>query len=110
MSKLETDRFAPGDRILFLYIPELADLEAVSRAAPNGIAVCLGDRDAVYAARKPAAHLENVMFVPAEPHEIPWQEGFFNHVFERGIAGDDAVRAEICRVLAPGGSLYSKPD
>ena len=94
-----------GDRVLFLYIPPMAVLDDLSARVRNGIIVCLGNRDAVYDARKAGVHLPNTMFIAADLDEIPWQEGFFNWVLECGAPSEAAVYREIVRVLAPDGRL-----
>lgn len=100
------DGAGEGDRVLFLYIPPLAVLDAVSARVRHGIIVCLGARDAVYEARKAGVHLSNTMFIAADLDEIPWQEGFFNWVLEDGAPSEAAVCREMVRVLAPGGRLW----
>lgn len=97
-----------GDRVLFLTIPEFAVLEALSERLPQGIVVCLGERDAVYEHRRRGAHLENVMFVAAGPDEVPWQDGFFNWVSDDGAPNELGVYREVLRVLAPGGALVAR--
>jgi len=97
----------PGDRVLFLSIPEIAVLERLSPQVEHGVVVCIGERDEVWEARKSAAHLDNVMFVPATPDEIPWQDGYFNLVVHHMPMPEESplVAREIARVLAAGGTL-----
>ncbi|MBM3814560.1 MAG: hypothetical protein FJW20_23285 [Acidimicrobiia bacterium] len=97
---------APGDRVLCLAIPELSRLEQISAAIEHGVLVCIGDRDQVAEGRRAAVHLENVMFVPATLDEIPWQEGYFNHILDPagGWEPTPFICREIARVLAPGGT------
>ncbi|MCC6585236.1 MAG: hypothetical protein IT168_00835 [Bryobacterales bacterium] len=84
----------------------MAVLDALSARVGNGVIVCLGNRDAVYDARKAGVHLPNTMFIAADLDEIPWQEGFFNWVLEDAAPSGVAVYREIVRVLAPGGKLF----
>jgi hypothetical protein len=98
----------PGDRMLFLSIPEVAVLESVSMQIEHGLIACLGDWDQVAAGRKAAVHLDNVMFTPGELEEIPWQECFFSHVVHIEGATEMKLLAarEIARVLVPGGCAF----
>ena len=106
---------APGDRVLCLTIPELSQIESISANIQHGILVCIGDRDQVADARRAAVHLDNAMFVPATLDEIPWQEGFFNHILDPagGWQPTPLICREIARVLAPGGAAsitFSDPE
>ena len=70
---------------------------------PSGVVVGLDlDDEKIHAAREASVHLDNLMFVRAEPGEIPWQEKFFSHVI---VEKDDLPAAEIERVLADGGQV-----
>src|SRR5262245_55748149 len=79
----------PNERILFLEISDIAVIIDFARRAPNGAVVGLGDADGVRGARRAAADLDNVMFVPATPDDIPWRDGFFTLVVETRAAGPD---------------------
>lgn len=99
----------PGDRVLFLAPPPLAVLETLSPRLDHGVAVCLAAHDSISASRRAALHLENVLFVEATAHEIPWQEGFFNWI----VAPSGAeLSPEIRRVLDPDGHFrtFDFPD
>ena len=90
----------PDERVLILGIPEPAIVSALAHRLDNGLLVAIGDGDAVREARKATRHLENVMFVPGTPDELPWSDGFFTRVIDTvGIWSDpDKVRREIDRV------------
>jgi hypothetical protein len=105
---LEAVSLTPGDRILFLTVPKLDLLEEVSAAVSRGLVSAVGARDDVYDARRSAGHLENVMFTPAEPAEIPWQENFFSWIIDTagGWEMDRVAAREIHRVLAPLGHTW----
>jgi hypothetical protein len=100
---LEAVSLAPGDRILFLTIPDLDLLEEISATVSRGLVSAVGARDKVYDARRSSAHLENVLLTPAEPAEIPWQENFFSWIIDTtgGWGMDRLAAREIHRVLAP---------
>jgi len=100
----------PGDRVLFLSIPDIAILEAISKQIEHGLIACLGDWDQIAAGRKAAVHLENVMFTPGTLDEIPWQECFFSHVVEVAEAMEitPAASREIARVIVPEGKAFLK--
>jgi ubiquinone/menaquinone biosynthesis C-methylase UbiE len=104
---LEALNAQPGDRVLFLGIPGIAVLERLSARVEHGVVVCIGEREEVWQARTAAVHLENVMFVPASPDEIPWQDGYFNFVVRLTAMPEESplVAREIARVLAGGGAL-----
>jgi|ERR1017187_5367830 Methyltransferase domain len=95
----------PDDRVLLLGIPEAAVVEAIARSLSRGLLVAIGEDDAVRSARKAARDLDNVLFVPGAPDELPWRDGFFTVVID--TAGKwpdpDKVRREIARVTAAGG-------
>lgn len=97
----------PDDRILLAEIPAPEVVRALAARASRGIVVAMGSDDAVRAARRAAADLDNVMFVPAPDSEdprIPWQDGFFTKI----VAGEPDP--ELLRVLAPGGSFSRASD
>jgi hypothetical protein len=108
LSSLISNGASRGDRVLFLTIPDVAFLGALSKQLQQGIVVCLGEREAVYEHRRAGAHLDNVMFVAATPDEIPWQDGFFNWVSDEGAPAELGVYREVLRVLAPGGALVAR--
>jgi hypothetical protein len=73
----------------------------LAQQAERGIVVCLGPDDEVREARRLTRDLDNVMFVPAAPEEIPWQDGFFSLIIA------DNPTPEIRRVLAEAGRIVS---
>ena len=105
---LEGVTLDPGDRVLFLTIPETAILAGFSERTSRGVVVALGTRDEVYEARAAVASLENIMIVPASPDEIPWQAAFFSWVVATrgGWTLDRACAREVVRVLAPEGHAW----
>ncbi len=64
--------------------------------------VAIGEADAVREARRQAAGLDNVMFVPGSPDELPWGDGFFSRVIDLVGSWPDPerVRREVARVTA----------
>jgi hypothetical protein len=99
------------DRVLLLDIPDELLLGELSGKASHGIVVALGDDDAVRRARKTCALLENVMFVPAVPDQIPWKEDFFTVAIDLAGAWDRPaiVARELLRVVSPGGAALVAP-
>jgi hypothetical protein len=98
----------PGDRVLFIGIPEPALLAEFAAVVTRGIVVAIGPPEQVWEARAACAHLENVMAAPGTADEIPWQENFFSWVVHTRPPGTlDALAArEIFRVLTPGGAAW----
>jgi SAM-dependent methyltransferase len=98
----------PNDRVLLLSIPEPAVVAEIAARLSAGVVVGLGGDEEVRAARRAARDLENVMFVPAPPEEIPWRDGFFTKVIDwrGGWQNPEQVAREVARVLAPGGQVY----
>ncbi len=98
----------PSDRVLLLSIPEPAIVAQLAARLPAGLIVGLGSDDEVRLARRASRHLENVMFAPASPEQIPWQEGFFSVAiaFDRRWERPERVAAELARVVAEGGAAY----
>ena len=94
-AELEAD-----DRILFLGVPDFAVIAGCAARLTQGVVVAIGGDEAIRAARKAGRDLDNVMFVPATPDNIPWGNGFFTRVFD--LVGSwpdpDRVRSEIERV------------
>lgn len=95
----------PDDRVLLLSIPEISLVLEIADRLEQGIVVGLGDAEQVCAARRPARDRVNVMFQPAGPDEIPWQDGFFSKVVDLKGAWQrpEETAQEVARVLAPGG-------
>jgi hypothetical protein len=69
--------------------------------------VVLASDERLSESRRQLRDVQNVMVVPAEPEQIPWQENFFTVVVDSGAAWKNAERvvSEIARVLGPGGEL-----
>jgi hypothetical protein len=105
---LDEVTLAPGDRVLFLTIPPPELIEGASAILSRGVIAAIGDRDPISNARRAAVHLENTMFTPATPDEIPWQDSFFSWVIDTagGWSLDPAAAREIRRVLCPGGHVW----
>jgi SAM-dependent methyltransferase len=93
----------PEDQVLFLGIPAIEVVREVCARALS--VVCVGDRDAVYEARKAARDLRNVMFHPGEAEEIPFDDACLTRVIGLSGSWDDPKRAaaEVARVLVGGG-------
>ncbi len=95
----------PGDRVLFLSIPDPATVRRVAARLPRGILVGIGTPEEVADARLAATDLDNVMFHAATPAEIPWQDGFFSVIVDSSGA---PPASEVTRVLALGGRIESQ--
>jgi hypothetical protein len=95
----------PEDRVLLLGIPGVEVVVAIARSLHRGLLVAIGEDDAVRLARMAACDLDNVMFVPGAPDELPWQDGFFTVVIDTVGRWPDPekVRREIARVTAAAG-------
>jgi hypothetical protein len=105
---LERLKVRPDDRVLFLSIPAPEVVAEVAPKLSQGLLVGLGSADEVREARRHTAAIPNVMFVPAGPEEIPWQEHFFTVVVDLygRWAEPQRVASEIARVLGPGGEAH----
>ena len=92
----------PDERVLFLGIPQHSVIAEAAARLPQGLIVAFGDSEQVREARRAARELDNVMFVPSMPDEIPWPDGFFSRVVD--LVGKwpspDRVQMEIQRVTA----------
>ncbi|MBK5294008.1 MAG: hypothetical protein JJE04_20325 [Acidobacteriia bacterium] len=104
---LEGIQLQRGDRVLFLTIPDKALAASFSAQVGHGILVGIGTREEIAEARRVMIEIENMMFVPATPDEIPWQDGFFNCILDPrgGWEVTPLTEREIARVLAPGGMV-----
>ncbi len=100
------------DRVLLLHIPEREPLAALSRILIKGVVVATGSRTQVDAARAAMADFENVMFLEAEPHQIPWRDAYFTKIVVAPGLEPLSVSsaAELRRVLAPGGQIVSEAE
>lgn len=94
------------DRVLLLAIPEPSIVASLSAQLTRGLLVALGSDEEIAAARAAARDLDNVMFVPAAPEEIPWRDRFFTKAIAFGPLSE-AARREVERVLADAGELLS---
>jgi len=92
----------PNERILLLSIPELDVLRSISAQLDHGGVFCLGGREEVYAARKEASQLNNVLFHPGPPEEIPFDDECFTLVIDFKCVWESPsqVAREIVRVLS----------
>jgi hypothetical protein len=90
----------PDERILILGVPAPSFVLAVAQRLSEGLVVVIGNADAVCEARKATSHLDNAMFVPGTPDELPWRDGFFTRVIDTVGTWPDAERvlSEISRV------------
>ena len=90
----------PDDRVLFLGVPDFGVIAACAARLTEGLVVAMGDDKAIREARKAGRDLDNVMFLPATPDNIPWGDGFFTRVID--LVGSwpdpDRTRSEIQRV------------
>jgi hypothetical protein len=97
-----------NDRFLLLSIPEPSFVVTLAAKLTEGIVVGLGPDEDVRAARKEVIDVGNVMFIPAEPYDIPWQGGFFTKAVDLACRWDrpDRTAREIARVLSSRGTVY----
>lgn len=105
---LEGVALSGGDRVLFLTIPDPALAREFAAVLSSGLAAGIGEREGLYDIRRALAGVENAMFTPGSPDEIPWQECFFSWILDTtgGWRLDGAAAREIHRVLAPGGRVW----
>ena len=98
----------PNDRVLLLSIPDPFFVDELARKLASGLIVALGPEEKVRSARRAARGLENVLFVPASPDDIPWQDGFFTKAVDFVCSWENPERAarEVARVLSSGGQIY----
>lgn len=94
------------DRVLLLAIPEPSIVANLAAQLTRGLLVAIGSDDEIAAARVSARNLENVMFVPGAPEEIPWRDRFFTKAIAFGPLSEAAQR-EVERVLAEAGELLT---
>ena len=94
------------DRVLLLAIPEPSIVASLAAQLTRGLLVAIGSDDEITAARIAARDLDNVMFVPAAPEEIPWRDRFFTKAIAFGPLSD-AARREVERVLVTTGELLT---
>ena len=92
----------PAERVLFLGAPGVTELRTIAASLSAGLVVVLGNDEEVRSGRQELQDLFNVMFVPAPPDEIPWQDGFFDRVVDTkqgGWADPERFSGEVRRVL-----------
>jgi SAM-dependent methyltransferase len=108
---IERMNVQPRDRILDVGCGEGRASRLLAGLVPEGLVVGVDiSGEMVRQARVQSTQCENLMFIPGEVQEIPWQEGFFSKVlcvdsFYYFENPEKALR-EIHRVLSPGGSLW----
>lgn len=96
----------PGDRVLDLHAGDGLASRDLARQLPMGVLVGLvAGLDLLHQARANCRDLDNVFFVEAEPHQIPWKEDYFSHAIGRQLLTAAALR-EVYRVLAEGGRIF----
>lgn len=95
------------DRILLLDIPPERELVAIARILSRGVLVGIGDAYTVDRARAALADFDNVMFIEADPRQIPWRDQFFTVIVipEHMREAASAAQVELKRILAPEGRL-----
>lgn len=98
--------FQPGDRVLDLDAGDGQGSRDLALQVPQGVLVGLvAGLDLLHQARANCRDLDNVFFVEAEPHQIPWKEDYFSHAIGRQLLTAAALR-EVYRVLAEGGRIF----
>jgi hypothetical protein len=96
---------AVHERVLLIGIPGPQLLLELAGRVASGALVGMGDPQAVTEARRATADLDNVMFHPGEPEEIPWADHHFHRVICFAGPLSDAAEREVRRVLLPGGEF-----
>lgn len=102
-------RLQADDRVLFLSIPSDEELAATARILMRGTVVAIGGLDELDRARKTFSDFDNIMFVEADPSQIPWRDHYFTKIvvppqFEPIRT---ALAPELARLLADGGEILS---
>ena len=100
-------QFRADDRVLLLSIPTRDDLAALSRILMHGVLVAIGTREDVDRMRPLMADFDNIMFIEAEAHQVPWREHFFNKIVVPPHLEGQIMRLsdELARLLTPDGQL-----
>ena len=95
----------PNDRVLFLSIPDLDTVRAISGILDQGGAVFLGGRDDVHEMRRQATDLKNLLFHPGPPDEIAFDDEYFTLIVDLKCDWESpaVVAQELARVLQAGG-------
>lgn len=103
------DSLLPNQRVLLLGIPELAVVVDLAQRLSEGLLVAIGDEERVREARRICSDLDNVMFALFDGKQIPWQNGFFDAVFDvRGESAEE-LRNEIERVTEASSKGAGRP-
>lgn len=100
------------DRVLLLHIPARSSIASLARVLLKGVVVATGSRAEVDIARAAMADFENVMFLEAESHQIPWRDAYFTKIIVApGLESlSRSAPAELQRLLAPGGQILSETE
>ena len=95
------------DRVLLLAIPSKTELASMARVLMKGVLMALGEGKEIRAARESMAEFDNVMFLDAQPDQIPWREAYFTKIIVPPHLESlmPYAAAELHRVLAPGGQI-----
>lgn len=106
---IEPAALDPRDHVLLLAVIDVDAAIRLARRLPQGLLVGLCDARTVSAARRAAGNLDNAMFHPGEPDEIPFRDAFFHKVIDPSGSWKepDRVAREATRVLAPSGRLFT---
>ena len=110
-STIERMAIQPRDRCLEVGCGEGWASRLLAQLVPEGSVVGLDVSDEmVRNARAKSAACENLMFIPGDAEDIPWQDSFFSKVLgvESFYYYEDPEKAlrEIYRVLSPSGSVW----
>ena len=105
---IDLPKVKPRDRVLLVSISDPGAVAVVAGMLTEGLIVGLGEGEEVRAARRSALDIENVMFVPASPDDVPWQSNYFTKVVDTTCRWRQPARVarELRRVLAHGGAAY----
>ncbi len=100
-------QFRADDRVLLLSIPPRDELAALSRILIQGVLVAIGTREEVDRMRALMTDFDNIMFIEAEAHQVPWREHFFNKIVVPPHLEGHIMRLsdELARLLVPDGQL-----
>ena len=101
----------PGDRILDIGCGDGWACRAVAALATLGMVVGIDSSgDAIREARRLSIDFDNILYVPADAEENPWQDNFFSHALLidalAELRNTEAALRQLHRVLAPGGQVW----